>query len=415
VAKELDIDGDGLKDLIITPSTPGQSENKNSVWYYKNTGSVSNATYQLQSKDLIQHEMLDFGEGAWPVLFDADSDGLTDLLVSNFGYYNTGNFNSMIAYYRNTGSLLNPSFSLITNDYQGLSSSGFGAMMPSFGDLDGDGDKDMVLGEKIGFIHYYENVASAGQPAQFILSIQNLGGIQEPGFSAPFLFDLNEDGLLDIVTGSRLGRLNYYRNTGTITQPQFSVSQSTPSLGGVYVIDSSLSFNSYSVPYFFEDGGDFQLFCGTHNGRIFHYKDIKGNINGTFELVTKSLGGIFEGIRSSVSLADLNSDGKYDLVIGNYNGGVGYFDGLTENTAIQSVNNSKQLDIFPNPAYGEVRIYFSGLEEQEYRILNIQGQVVRSGKTTNGGLIVIEGMAPGLYMVLSERGEKLWSGKLIKQ
>jgi hypothetical protein len=414
-AKELDVDRDGLKDLIITPSTPGQSENKKSVWYYKNIGTSTNASYQLQSKDFMQHEMLDFGEGAWPVLFDADSDGLLDLLVSNFGYYDNATYLSKIAYYRNSGSATTPSFTLVTEDYQGLSASGFGAMMPTFGDLDGDGDKDMVIGEKIGFIHYYENIAPNGQPAQFVLSVQNLGGIQEPGFSAPFLFDLNEDGLLDIINGSRLGRLNYYRNTGSQTQAQFSTNQAIASLGGVYVIDSSLSFNSYSIPYIFEDGGDFQLFCGTHNGRVFHYKNIKGNITGSFDLVTKSLGGIFEGIRSSVGVGDLNSDGKYDLVIGNYNGGVGYFDGLTENTGIAYSLVQGKAELFPNPATEQVNVYFGGANKGIYSLINIQGQTVRTGIISNGGTLSLDDVQNGIYLIKIENGNRRWMSKLVKQ
>lgn len=98
--------------------------------------------------------MIELGEGAYPVLFDADADGKKDLIVGNLGYYTVNTNKSKLAYYRNIGTNTSPSFSLITRDYQFLSSYNIFSMAPTFGDLDGDGDKDLIVGATNGKVHF---------------------------------------------------------------------------------------------------------------------------------------------------------------------------------------------------------------------------------------------------------------------
>src|ERR1051325_8168480 len=82
----LDVDNDGVKDLLVTPQNIGQAENSKSVWFYKNTGTSSSPSYVLQSKNFLQQEMIDVGRGAAPAFFDFDGDVLVDLLIGNYAY-----------------------------------------------------------------------------------------------------------------------------------------------------------------------------------------------------------------------------------------------------------------------------------------------------------------------------------------
>jgi hypothetical protein len=83
----LDVDNDGFKDLVASPNAIAGSENYQSVWYYKNASSTPTVNFVFQKKNFLQEDMIELGEGAYPVLFDADADGKKDLIVGNLGYY----------------------------------------------------------------------------------------------------------------------------------------------------------------------------------------------------------------------------------------------------------------------------------------------------------------------------------------
>ena len=108
------------------------------------------------------------GTASKPVMFDYNNDGLADMFVGGLGYYDRGTntYIPAIAQYENIGTPGNPAFELVTEDYEGLSGIGLPTgIVPTFGDLDGDGDSDMLIGDSDGNIHYFQNIAPLGQDA----------------------------------------------------------------------------------------------------------------------------------------------------------------------------------------------------------------------------------------------------------
>jgi len=85
------------------------------------------------------------------------------------------------AHYKNIGTAAQPSYSLITRDYAGISAfattNNLVGLVPTFGDIDGDGDKDMVLTDYYGKIHWIENTAGAGNAFNFTIYKYNHFGI----------------------------------------------------------------------------------------------------------------------------------------------------------------------------------------------------------------------------------------------
>lgn len=396
----IDINNDSKKELIVSSFDPGMAKQSgiNSCWLYDNNGTNNNPVFNFNTEDFLQGDMIETANGAYPVFLDYDFDGLKDLLVSNYGYMDTSyyhngylisHFVSKISLYKNTGTSALPEFKLITRDFAGLSSLNKRSFYPAFGDINYDGKPEMICGDSSGRLNYFIDNAAIGQPVDFILSESHYQGIDVGSFSTPQLVDLNGDSLLDLTIGKMNGFISYYKNTGTKFIPVFT--KMTDSLGKVDVTDHMLSYNGFSVPCFFKDiTGKFKLFVGCESGNVFYYKDIENNLNGKFtrydsvlvymepDSVTRK---IRDGMRSSPAIFNINEDGYFDMVIGNYSGGLTFYKGIKPQpyNGISDKNQSTEnsVKIYPNPANNTFTIDMSKIEtpdNSEVMIFDVLGK-----------------------------------------
>lgn len=400
----LDVDNDGKKDLIASPNTISGCENYTSVWYYKNMSSNQVVDFQFQKKNFLQETMIEVGEGAYPVWFDYNADGKQDLLIGNIGYY-TGNTNvSKIALYENIGTLSAPAFSLVTRDYQNLSSKGLYGMFPAFGDLDGDGDEDLLIGDFDGYVSLLENTAGPGVPAVFGNYQYRYGSIDVGSNAAPQIIDVNRDGKLDLLIGNNVGRLQYFQNIGTNTTPSFTLQSNF--FGGVDVKQSGY-ITGYSVPQLYDNAGSYRLIVGSEIGNLYLYDQIDGNLTGTFNRVDTNLFMINEGARSSPCLRDVNQDGIRDMVVGNYAGGLAFYSSIPNTLGIENSGdlNPEQISVYPNPASEIIHISItsSSLTKTKYTLLNMLGQTILEFSNFNKlNTIHVESLNKGVYFLNME-------------
>lgn len=416
-----DLNNDNVRDLIVCPNDEYASSNYNSVWYYRNNGEDDLPQFELEQKNLFQQDMIEVGEGAAVFFFDYNQDGLTDMLVGNKGYFiSPGVYQSKLSLYENTGDSSTPSFTRITDDFTNIGQLNLGqGLHPTFGDLDGDGDMDMLVGTSSGRVYIFYNTAGPGNPVNFEISSQPIlkdvfGEDVDPGqFSTPQLIDLNRDGLTDLVMGERNGKIHFYQNVGSESNPEYELANSF--LGGIETVEG-FSTTGYSVVHFFEIGNEYHLLVGTESGKIRWYSDIDDNLNGAFLLENDQAFGIQNGIRSSANVVDINNDGQLDLFTGNFGGGLHFFEGGDPTSVNESANQTTSILIFPNPASTQIRIdavHYSGTMNVE--IFNAVGQRVHQESAFNRlQTLSVSHLENGIYFIrVSAKTTPLGIAKLI--
>jgi hypothetical protein len=360
----IDVTNNGINDLVVSPFEPSlrRAKHHDNTWFYKNTGTNELPVFEFEREDLFQHRMIDVGAGSMPVFADINNNGLPDLFVANFGYNDTCFYDpfynlqckyvSQLAFYKNTGTPGNPVFTLIDDDVAGLSELGLRSIYPAFADIYGDGNIEMIIGHADGGLMLFKDISDGKGFPEFALVDDDFQNIKVSGFSTPQLIDLNGNGLFDLVIGQQNGKISYYRNQGSNTIPQFI--RVSDELGGVNVTDPFTSYTGHSIPHFFHDTENIlRLFVGSESGRIFYFNYIENNLDGNFTLAEERLLLIREGIRTAPATAYLSGNEFPDMVIGNYSGGLSFYQGtLPKPFGIKDfeVSKGKGFDVFPNPA-----------------------------------------------------------------
>lgn len=277
-----------------------------------------------------------------PAFADLDGDGDQDMI--------SGSWYGQFLYYENTGTASAPVFGPTqTNPFGLLNPGSFNVnTTPTFGDLDGDGDFDMMVGSNVGSgmpydyasgnIYYYENTGDATNPA-FTSPVTNAFGIVIPSYiyagpyynynygladrSDPALVDIDNDGDLDMYVGNNSGGdLYFYENTGSASSPAFAA----PTV--------ELSLSTYSItPSFadFDGDGDFDLFEGETYGNVYYSENTGTNVAPVFAAaVMNPFTNLLDiGNSSNLALVDLDNDGDWDIMSGEDYSSFYYFEQCT--------------------------------------------------------------------------------------
>jgi hypothetical protein len=393
----LDVNNDGKKDILFSPNAPNTSENFHSSIYYRNTNTNTDVAVTYVQSGFLQDSMIDVGEGAYPVFFDYDNDGDQDLFIGNYGYYAVGPYVSGIALFKNTGNSNVPSFTLMTRDFANIHANvpSIIGMEITFGDLDGDGDKDMIVGDFTGQLNYFEK--QSGPNDNFVFIASNYQGIDVGNYAAPQIIDVDRDGKLDLLIGAQNSRISYYHNNGTVNVPSFSLV--TSFFGGVHINQPAYN-TGYSTPVMYDDNGSYVLLTGSERGWVNRYDNIDGNLSGTFTRTDSNLVSIHEGARVAPAIADLNNDGLYDMVIGNYAGGVSLFYGDSNVSTGDIHLQAPEYSLYPNPANESVTVKAENASGKKLlTIFDLSGKTVFETSFYSSEMVINTSAFPaGMYI-----------------
>jgi len=191
-----DIDGDGDDDLFIgTMVDPSVNPWTGRIHFYRNTGSMNNPIFELENTEFLG---TDLGTDLSIVFGDLNEDLLADVVV--------GNANGFIKIFINNGNeIFTPSDYIPSIDLSGTAT-------PELGDLDGDGDLDLLLGESNGNISYFERIDGNNIDFSLISDFT----INSSAYSAPELIDLDGDLDLDLLVGTGFEGIKFYINEGDL-------------------------------------------------------------------------------------------------------------------------------------------------------------------------------------------------------
>ncbi len=404
----LDVDFDNIKDLIVCPNAKNVSFNQNSVYFYKNYGTNNQPNFIFTENNFLQKEMMEYGSGSVPVFSDFNQDGLQDMFVANFYRYKPVlQKESTIAYYQNTGTATAPIFTFIDDDIFGLSTLNYGLRTtPTFGDIDGDGDDDLFLGLEDGTLVYYENTSTGGNAIYStpIANYQDNTGsiISTNGHCFPQLFDLDKDGLLDLILGKRSGEIMFFRNIGTVNSPSFELIN--PMLGNIDV--ATAVPDGYPSPHFFRQNDTTYLFLGSINGKLIFYDSIDTHLSpgDTFHLESNEFLNLNVGSYSSFFVNDIDGDNYLNLFVGQDLGGIYHFEvDPNSSSSLQELKQDNSFFLFPNPAENEIRITANEHPFQQVTIVNALGEIVLTKEAESSSTlnlyISVENLKTGVYFV----------------
>ena len=444
-AFNVDIDGDGKKDLLIAPNAPQGSENYKCVWFYKNNSTVGSPSWPYQSDTFLVDRSIDVGTAAYPVLFDYNMDGKPDLFVGSDGYYQTatGNLQSKMSLYLNTSTPGNPSFTLLTTDFDGLFANGYQGMAPAFGDIDNDGKPDMLLGHTDGTISYFHNTAASGSvtPNWVLTSAQmtdTTGSvINVGGNAAPCIYDVDKDGKPDLVIGGVFGYFVYYRNVSA-TPGVLALVLVNTELGGA-LADPASVYPNYSTPFIgkIDSSGIDYLLTGSNSGLLYQYSGIaSGDTSATYTLVNATYSYIdtlynaylhpgsnaaafFYSYRSAPAVGDIAGDGGLDMILGNIRGGLEFYKlkpYYPESIKSNSVVETGSINVFPNPTDNNINVTWTGLKSARVTVcvMDMEGRTLKSvdvAMPSNGTVISVGQLPAGMYMCQVASGGRRYYNK----
>ena len=281
--------------------------------------------------------------GYAPSFFDLDNDGDLDLVLG-------GASNGRLHGYRNDGAdgftaLPDPTIDP-SSPFYNVSVSRYNSRQ-SFGDLDGDGDLDILVGGRNQGWDEFEN-DGAGGFAYFPQEDSPFNQGPDDGESAPTFIDLDNDGDLDLVVGRYDGRLDsfiYDSTTGVFLR--LETYYDVDPYNGIVNLFYGMDFGSYSVPNSVDlDGdGDLDLVVGASSGLLY---TIQNDGAGGFARVTGAANP-FDGIRSvgSKSLPaflDMDDDGDFDLVLSDRGGNFRTYENTTVRSIAVTVNVTPETD-----------------------------------------------------------------------
>ena len=281
--------------------------------YIENTGACARPRLRTTPVPFPPNDPLQSSGYNAPSFGDLDNDGDMDLLAGVLG----GAFNPNRTAESNLymyEQLPEERFALRTTRFIDQIDVG-SESYPVLVDFDADGDDDLLVSNKIS--------SDDGRTAS-LTYFENMDGAyhmrEAPTFFpayhyAPAFADLDADGDIDLLLGTWNDGIAWYRNEGAPGMPHFVLKQRA------YI---RLTRGSHTTPALvdIDNDGDLDLFVGETSGAINFYRNAGTPSAPTFEFVSDEYAGIDVGRRSVPTFIDADHDNDLDMIVGSEHEGI---------------------------------------------------------------------------------------------
>ena len=258
VARFADLDNDGDYELFATvQSGIFGSETTDNFLYYENIGTKKASKFQHKTNRFLRG--LDLGSASAPVFFDIDSDGDEDLFVGNEFNEKLSGLRGTIFFFRNSGDPDSTTF--VLEDSTFFPELTGNNLVPAFGDLDLDGDVDAIIGDWNGRLYKYTNFGTPSSP-NFIYEGEFFD-LDTGVLAHPTLGDLDLDGDVDLLVGNSLGKIYYWENIGSLNAPEFTLKPLDLLKG------KQIGLKTAPTMFDINKDGKKELVIGTDGGKLF--------------------------------------------------------------------------------------------------------------------------------------------------
>jgi len=290
------------------------------IYFYRNDSDSESTIWEDIGKvSHFEYTFIEVNSNSIPTFEDIDSDGDYDLFI--------GQEEGTISFYLNDGDVTSDSFidkGKITDSFdQTIDVGSFSS--PALKDIDNDGELDMFIGESGGKVYLYRNNPINAEPVWTSEGTENdsLGNTIDIGSnSVPTFVDIDNDGDLDMFIGESDGMVYLYKNTTIGTEPVWTFEGTIDdSLG------NTIDVGSNSAPAFvdIDSDGDYDMFIGEYDGDVNYYKNIGGMTSGIWKIVSSNYRTAEGQYKSAPTFVDIDNDGDHDLLNGDSDGGIHFF------------------------------------------------------------------------------------------
>ncbi len=416
-----DVDLDGLKDLIASPNIYRRDflnvDFKNSMWFYKNTGTNQLPQFTFQKRDFLQEEMIDVGDYAVPAMIDADGDGDHDLFISN---YINSNYSSAITFFENIGTVNQPKFKFITSDYLDLSLSNYYNLKLQFADINGDRIQDLVFTGTNAKNNYTELLFAPNRSANSLdfsgQTLQSTNFIIEQSENI-LVVDINQDGLADLLVGKSNGAIEFWKNQGPSGEFNYSLEDESYNGLGPSIERQSPAMATGDL----DADGRGDLIVANQKGFLSVYGDFRAqnpNVEPVKNLIynpqtetyeAKNLGG-----RGWPIIANLFNTDKPSIMVGNTLGGIH----ILKNDGGKDLPEEPVIDLFPNPVMKQGEFKIKADRNVIVQFYTVLGQKISEPyfiPAYQEYPIIISGLPSGIYIARFSANGKTVGKKFIVQ